>query len=88
MDCKCFICDVVPQVSKLDPNALKCIFLGYSHVQKGYQCYCPILGLYFVPVDVTFFDISLFSLSSIVTSRGGGERMIYYCTLFPHRLLL
>ena len=32
----CFVRDVRPHVSKLDPKSLKCIFLGYSRVQKGY----------------------------------------------------
>ena len=26
---------------KLDPRALKCIFVGYSSTQKGYKCYHP-----------------------------------------------
>ena len=34
--CTCFFRDVCPQVSKLDPKSLKCIFMGYSRVQKGY----------------------------------------------------
>ena len=31
--CTCFVQDVRPQVFKLDPKSLKCIFVGYSHVQ-------------------------------------------------------
>ena len=30
--CICFVRDVHPQVSKLDPKFLKCIFVGYSRV--------------------------------------------------------
>ena len=30
----CFVRDVHPQVSKLDPKSLKCIFMGYSCVKK------------------------------------------------------
>ena len=33
--CTCFVRDVRPQVSKLDPKSIKCIFVGYSRVQKG-----------------------------------------------------
>ena len=63
---------VRPHVPKLDPSSLKCISLDYSQVQKRYRCYCPTLRRYFVSTDVTFFEITLFSLSSPVTSQGGG----------------
>ena len=41
---------------KLDPRAIKCVFLGYSlsRTQKGYTCYSPILHCQFVFADVTF----------------------------------
>ena len=45
--CTCFVRDVRVHVSKLDPKSLKCIFLGYSRVQKGYQCYYPSLRIWF-----------------------------------------
>nr|XP_019703534.2 uncharacterized protein LOC105038855 isoform X1 [Elaeis guineensis] len=39
---------------KLDPKALKCIFVGYSSTQKGYKCYHPPSKKFYVSVDVTF----------------------------------
>ncbi|XP_019234286.1 PREDICTED: uncharacterized protein LOC109214791 [Nicotiana attenuata] len=33
--CTCYVRDVRPSVTKLDPKALKCIFLGYSRLQNG-----------------------------------------------------
>ena len=41
--CTCFVRDVRLHLSKLDPKSLKCTFLGYSRVQKGYRYYCPTL---------------------------------------------
>jgi hypothetical protein len=34
--CVCFVQDYRPNVGKLDPRAVKCIFVGYSATQKGY----------------------------------------------------
>ncbi|WVY99969.1 hypothetical protein V8G54_026039 [Vigna mungo] len=39
---------------KLDPRALKCVFIGYSLTQKGYKCYHPPSKKFFVSRDVTF----------------------------------
>ena len=70
----CFVRDVRSQVSKLDPKSFKCIFVGYSRVQKGYRCYCPTLRRYFVFTDVTFFEITPFSLLLLLVK----ERMMIY----------
>ena len=79
--CTCFVRDVCPLVSKLDP--LKCIFVGYFHVQKGYRCYCPTLRCYFVSNDVAFFETTPFSLPSSVTSQGEEEESLVYILASP-----
>ena len=73
----------MPQVSKLDPKSLKCIFVGYSRVQKGYRCYCPTLRRYFVSTDVTFFETTPFSSSSPITSQGEGDDLLVYTISSP-----
>jgi hypothetical protein len=52
--CVCFVKDYRPSVGKLDPRALKCIFVGYSGKQKGYKCWCPTEKRMFVSMDVVF----------------------------------
>eukprot|EP00252_Welwitschia_mirabilis_P002409 TRINITY_DN1235_c0_g1_i6.p1 TRINITY_DN1235_c0_g1~~TRINITY_DN1235_c0_g1_i6.p1 ORF type:complete len:1428 (+),score=264.56 TRINITY_DN1235_c0_g1_i6:585-4868(+) len=50
--CVCYV--HARNVGKLDPRALKCVFVGYSSTQKGYKCYHPPTRKYFVTMDVTF----------------------------------
>ena len=81
--CTCFIRNVRLHVSKLDPKSLKCIFLGYSRVHKGYRCYCPTLRRYFVSIDVTFFETTSFSLSSHITSQREDDDLLVYTITSP-----
>ena len=80
--CTCFVRDVCPQVSKLDPKSLKCIFVGYSRVKKRYRCYCPTIRHYFMSTDVAFFETTLSSLPSTVMSpREYDDLLVYYVSL-------
>ena len=81
--CTCFIRDVRPRVSKLGPKSLKCIFVGYSRVKKGYRCYCPTLRRYFVSIDVTLFENTPLSLSSHVSSQGEDDDLLVYTIASP-----
>nr|XP_009758121.1 PREDICTED: zyxin-like [Nicotiana sylvestris]XP_016499496.1 PREDICTED: zyxin-like [Nicotiana tabacum] len=56
----CFVHDLTPRKDKLAPRALKCIFLGYSRMQKGYRCYSPNLQRFLMSADVTFFETQLY----------------------------
>ena len=83
-----FCSNVRSQVFKLDPKSLKCLFVGYSLVKKRYRYYCPTFRRYFVSTDVAFFETTMFSLSSIVTSLLGGwgrgdddDLLVYYVFL-------
>ncbi|KAJ9697298.1 hypothetical protein PVL29_009198 [Vitis rotundifolia] len=71
--CTCYVRDTRPFVTKLDPKALKCVFLGYSRLQKGYRCFSTDLNKYLVSTDVVFSeDTSFFSSptrSAMVKSR-------------------
>ena len=61
--CTCFVYIPKHQRDKLDPKAVKCIFVGYPSSQKGYKCYVPgDKGLLFVTMDVSLHgDIPFFS---------------------------
>ena len=52
--CTCFVRDHRPDVGKLDPKAVKCIFIGYSSGQRGYKCWNPSERRNFVSMVVTF----------------------------------
>ena len=41
---------------KLDPRAIKCVFLGYSSTQKGYKCYNSSTIKFYISADVTFTE--------------------------------
>ena len=60
-----------PGQDKLFAKATKCIFLGYSQLQKGYCCYSPDTHRYFLSADVTFFEDSPFfsSFESLPISK-------------------
>ena len=62
--CTCFVHILTPGQDKLSAKATKCIFLGYSRLQKDYRCYSPQTHRYFLFVDVTFFEDSPFFSSS------------------------
>ena len=68
--CTCFVRDVRSQVSKLDHKSLKCIFLGYSRVQKGYRCYYPSLRRYLLSTNVKFFKKVPFSSPPTTLVKG------------------
>ena len=81
--CTCFVRDVRPRVSKLDHKSLKCIFLGYSRVQKWYRCYCPSLRRYLVSANVKFFENVPFSSPPTHTSQGEADDLLVYTIASP-----
>ena len=53
--CTSFVHNLSPSLDKLAARAIKCVFLGYSKLQKGYRCYFPVHNRYYISADVIFF---------------------------------
>jgi hypothetical protein len=75
--CVCFVRDNRPTVGKLDPRAVKCVFLGYSATQKEYVCWSPGERQLLVSLDVTFHESKSYFHSRVDPPFGdspdGGE---------------
>ena len=61
------------QRTKLDPCAVRCIFLGYATNKKGYRCYNPATKRTFVTMDVTFLESENYYSSPVLPSCLQGE---------------
>lgn len=48
------------QCTKLTPQAVKCVFVGYATHQKGYRCYHPPTRRLFVTMDVIFHEDTMY----------------------------
>ena len=81
--CSCFVRDTRPHLSKLDPKSLKCVFLGYSRLQKGYRCFSPVLNRYIVSRDVTFVEEVPFFPVSTCLDHGNQDDLLIYTTPTP-----
>ena len=68
--CVCFVQDYRPNVGKLDPRAVKCIFVGYSATQKGYVCWSPVERRLFTSMDVTFREHEPYYFSHVTSPFG------------------
>lgn len=82
--CVCFVKDYRPSVGKLDPRALKCIFVGYLGKQKGYKCWCPSEKRIFVSLDVIFREHESFygqptDLSDVFPDSFSNDVLDAYC---------
>lgn len=62
--CVVYVHNHNPSRTKLDPKAIKCIFIRYSPSQKGYKCYCANTRKIFVTLDATFYEDLSFYQSS------------------------
>ena len=62
--CVCFVHILTLGQDKLSVKVTKCVFLGYSRLQRGYCCYSPDTNRYFISADVTFFENSSFFSSA------------------------
>ncbi|XP_022857873.1 uncharacterized protein LOC111378835 [Olea europaea var. sylvestris] len=75
----CYARDVHPHVTKLDIKSLRCIFLGYSRLQKGYRSYCPSFNKYLVSADVTLLEhIPFFPTSYTSSSKDEDDDLLIY----------
>lgn len=75
---KCYVRDVRPYLSNIYPKALKFVFLGYSHLQKGYQCYYIEVGRYLVSTDVVFSETTFFCAPPIINNQGEEDEWLVY----------
>ena len=54
--CTAYVHDTSPSRTKLDACALRCVFVGYASLQKGYRCYHPPSRRYLISANVTFAE--------------------------------
>ena len=60
--CTCFVQNRSPLRTKLDDKAIRCVFLGYSPMSKGYRCYDPASRRFYNSMDVNFLEnVSFFA---------------------------
>ena len=71
-ECVSFIHIPKQSRDKLDPRALRCVFLGYSSNQKGYKYYHPPTKRSYNTMDVTFLESQPHFIHTYLQGEIGG----------------
>ena len=59
---------------KLEPRAIRCVFVGYGVHQKGYRCYHPLTRRMYITMDVTFHEQHMFFFYDNDCKSGGEKK--------------
>ena len=70
--CVAFVHLPKPLRDKLEPRALRCVFVGYASLQKGYRYYNPPSRKMYVTLDVVFHENDMYYI--VPESSIQGER--------------
>ena len=81
--CPLFVHVHGPHREKLDPQAIKCVFIGYASNKKGYNCYHPQSLRVYVSKDVTFHETKSFFTSPPIQGESSLEVEILELSCFP-----
>lgn len=81
--CSYFVRDSRPRIKKLDMKSLKCVFLGYSWLHKGYRCSSPTLDHYMISRDTTFLEKVPFFPVTNTHYQGENDDFLVYIILVP-----
>jgi hypothetical protein len=65
----------IPKIlwNKLDPCAKRCVFVGYSDLQKGYRCYDPHTRKVHVTLDASFRELIPYYSGGVLSHSLQGE---------------
>lgn len=55
---------------KLQPRALRCVFIGYGLHKKGYRCFHPPTRKLYVTMDVQFYEQHMYFPTTSAASQG------------------
>ena len=68
---------------KLDPRALRCVFVRYPSTQKGYRCYHPTSRKFFLSVDFKLVETEMLFGMDILpkdpSDGDGGMKFQFLC---------
>ena len=81
--CSVFVHVHGPHRGKLDPRAIKCVFICYASNKKGYKCYHPQSCRVYVFKDVTFHETKSFFTSPLLQGENSLEVRSSSCHVFP-----
>lgn len=59
--------------TKLEPRALRCVFVGYALHQKGYRCYHPPSQKLYITLDVVFHENDMYYSESSLQGENRDE---------------
>ena len=63
--CVAYVLNLFHKQDKWSPKALKCVFLGYSSIHKGYKLYHPVTRKYLVSKNVIFDETTFYYKTDI-----------------------